>query len=197
MPLISLEYTGCDFSNTKDGFSLPIHCILCDGLSFEFFKFERTQDSPFRRGCFAGDPEHLRRGLPVPDFTITETSLPFILHLRRVCETIFDTMLCAYLSSLQAYHERSKRRGEKQGSKRPSFDGWDVALKSAEDALATFRQAESQRQNGDLDSADTTVQEALRALQKRYCLQSSPRSSIPYSVLVQKPYQFHTNPNCS
>jgi hypothetical protein len=84
-------------------------------------------------------------------------------------------MLCAYVSGLKAYHEQSKGRVEKQGSKRPSFDGWDEALKSAEDALAIFRKAEGERQAGDVDSADTSVQEALRLLLKRYYFQSSAR----------------------
>jgi len=160
------ECDGCDLNNTDAGFSLPIHCILSDGLSFEFFKFDKTQASPFLRGCFSGDPAHLRRGLRLPDFTTTPTPLPFILDLRLACETVFDTMLCAYISGLTAYHGRSKVRGEKQGSKRPSFDKWDEALKSAQDALMICRTAESQRRNGDLDSADASVQEGICALQK-------------------------------
>ena len=137
------------------------------GLSVEFFRFERARTPLFLRGCVAGDSSHLKHDLRVPDFEDTETPLPFILHLRRVCETIFDTMLCAYISGLKAYHERSRGRGEKEGSKRASFDGWDQALKSAGDALTTFRATESLRHKGDLDFA---VQEALCALQKRYHL---------------------------
>jgi hypothetical protein len=64
-----LECTDCELNNAKNGFSSPIHCILSDGLSFEFFKFERADKSRFLRGCFAGDPEPLRRGLELPDFT--------------------------------------------------------------------------------------------------------------------------------
>lgn len=63
-------------------------------------------------------------------------------------------------------------------SKKSSFDKWDEALKSAEDALKIFREAESQRHNGDLDSADTCVREALCALQKMYALQSSLPSVV-------------------
>jgi hypothetical protein len=154
--------------------SLPIHCILSDGLSFEFFKFERTHGSRFLRGCIAGDPVHLRRGLHIRDFARTETSLPFILQLRPACETVFDTMLCAYISGLRAYHT-SNVDGESQG---PNFDEWDQALNSAEKALKIFREAESLRRNGDPGYADTSVQEALCALQERYYLQSSP-----YSIL--------------
>jgi len=109
-----LENTGCDLNNTKVGFSSPIYCILCPELSFKFFKFERTRVSPFLRGCIVGDPIHLRRGLRLPDFDAAETSLPFVLRLRRVCETVFDMMLCAYISGLKAFLKRSKGRGRRR-----------------------------------------------------------------------------------
>jgi hypothetical protein len=160
--------TGCDLNNESHGFSLPIHCIFTDGMSFEFFKFERRSNPTFLRGCFPGDPKHLRRGLKVPDFTTMETSLPFILQLRCVCETIFDVMLSAYIAGLRAYYKRSKYKGKEQSSKRPSFDGWDKALKSAEVAQTKFREAEGQRKAGDTTSSDGTVQVALDALQDRY-----------------------------
>lgn len=60
-----------------------------------------------------------------------------------------------------------------QGLKKPSLDVWDQALQSAECALAAFREAESQRKDGDLDSADATVDQALLALQERYGFYSS------------------------
>jgi hypothetical protein len=96
-----------------------------------------------------------------------ETSLLFILKLRRACETVFDVMLCAYISGLKAYHTASKVKGKKEGSKRPSFDGWDQALHSAEKALRMFREAEILRQNGDPSCTDTYAQEALSVLQER------------------------------
>jgi hypothetical protein len=61
-----------------------------------------------------------------------------------------------------------QEQGKKQGSKRPSLDGWDQALQLAEHALAAFRKAEGQHEGGDLDSADATVGQALLALQDRY-----------------------------
>jgi hypothetical protein len=163
-----LECTGCDFNNASHGFSLPIHCIFSDGLTFEFFTFERTPNPTFRRGCFAGDPKHLRRGLKVPDFSTMDTYLPFILQLRCVCETIFDVMLSAYIAGLKAYHNRSNDRGKQ----RPSFDAWDRALQSAELAQINFREAETQRKGDDIASADVTVNKALVALKTRYYFHS-------------------------
>jgi hypothetical protein len=110
--------------------------------------------------------------LEIPDFSKSETSTPFILSLRGICERIFDVMLCAYISGLKAYHQRSKTLGEKEGLKRPSFDNWDQALVSAENALATFRKAENQRGEGNVIRAESTTQEALLSLQQRYYLSS-------------------------
>ncbi|KAF8233174.1 hypothetical protein L208DRAFT_1268124, partial [Tricholoma matsutake] len=160
------ECDGCDLNNSTQNFSLPIHCIFTDGWAFEFFKFERNPNPIFIRGCFPGDPAHLRRGLKVPDFTAMKTSLPFILQLRCAWGIIFDVMLSAYIAGLTAYYDRSEDKGKNQGSKRPSLHGWDRALQSAKRALAAFREAEDQREGGDLDSADTIVDEALLALQE-------------------------------
>lgn len=45
------ECNGCDLSNAQGAFSLSILCILSDGLTFEFFKFERGGSGPsFFRG---------------------------------------------------------------------------------------------------------------------------------------------------
>jgi len=109
------ECDGCDLNNPRSSFSLPVYCILCDGLSF---KFERGTLKPsFFRGCLSGDPEHLKHDLRVSDFTTTETPLPFILQLRCVCETIFDVMLQAYISDLKAYHERSASASKREEAK--------------------------------------------------------------------------------
>jgi len=75
-------------------------------------------------------------------------------------------MLSAYIAGLKAYYVRSEEMGRKQGSKRPSLDGWDRACQSADRALAAFREAEVQRKDGNLDSADATVDQALLALQE-------------------------------
>ncbi|KAF8332067.1 uncharacterized protein EI90DRAFT_3123141 [Cantharellus anzutake] len=155
---------GCDASNLSHDFSLPIHCIFFDGWSFEFFKYERTPNRTFLRGCFHGDPKHLRRGLEMHDFVRMETPLPWILQFRCICETIFDVMLSAYIAGLKAYNNRLPGKGEKRGLK--SLGKWDQALQSAEDALAVFREAEGLREGGDLDGADTTVDRALLALQE-------------------------------
>ncbi|KAF8325768.1 uncharacterized protein EI90DRAFT_3146606 [Cantharellus anzutake] len=171
---IMVESNGCDLENYARGFSLPIHCIFHNGPSFEFFKFESTPNPTFLRGCFQGDPKPYRQGVWLEDLGTLETPLPFVLQLRCVCETIFDVMLSAYIAGLKAGYNHSKNEGKTEGS---SFDEWDRALRSAERAQATFRKAEVQRQEGNIVSADATVDEALLALQERYAFHSSYRSS--------------------
>ena len=177
--LVLTSTLGCDVNNNKRGFSLPILCILSDGVTFEFFKFERNgSSSSFLRGCFPGDPILLQRGLTLPT---TDSPLPFILQLRCVCETVFDVMLSAYIHALNTYHGRSASAGTSKGVKRPSLDNWDRALKFAGDALATFRRAETHREDGDIDSADNSVLEGLRLLHERYYFRST--HSIHYALL--------------
>jgi len=79
-------------------------------------------------------------------------------------------LLSAYISALSAYRDQSTSTGKREGVKRlrPSFDNWDQAIKFAEDALETFRKAETQRKDGDVDSADTSVLEGLHLLHERY-----------------------------
>jgi hypothetical protein len=101
-------------------------------------------------------------------------------------------MLSAYISGLEAYDKRSKVKGEKQGSKRPSLDGWDRALESAQDALTMFRKAEDERRGGDVHSANTTVEEALLMLKDRYCFHSRVPAIVSYSVAVQEQFQLCT-----
>ena len=96
-------------------------------------------------------------------------------------------MLSAYIAGLKAYYVRSEEKGRKQGSKRPSLDGWDRARQSADRALAAFREAEVQRKDGDLDSADATVDRALLALQERYKFYSPLHSD--QSLLTPSQYR--------
>jgi hypothetical protein len=84
-------------------------------------------------------------------------------------------MLSAYIAGLKACYNKSKDKGEKEGSTRPSLDGWDKALQSAVRAREIFREAEDQRKDGDIDSADVTVNKALVVLQTRYYFHLSAR----------------------
>ncbi|KAF8342428.1 hypothetical protein F5887DRAFT_1062352 [Amanita rubescens] len=160
------ECEACDWDNTQANFcGIPIYGILCDGITFEFFLFDgSTRPSDFYRGCFPGDPKHLRRGLRLSDFTLMEKTTQFICDLRPICESIFDIMVVGYISSLTAYRDRSFRQGIKQGEPIKSLDKWNLAVQRAEEALSKSRGAELMRQAAYFDDADTIAQNAINTL---------------------------------
>jgi hypothetical protein len=91
-----------------------------------------------------------------------ESSLPFILQLRCVCEVVLDIIPArAYVASLKAYYNQSETKRKRDRSTRPTSDGWDQAVQLVERAQATFCKAEDQRQKDDIGSADSAVDEAL------------------------------------
>ena len=84
-------------------------------------------------------------------------------------------MLNSYIASLKGHYNRSQleEKGKTKGSKKvktrsSDLEGWDWVLRSAEHVLAMLREAECQHEGGDLDSADTTTDLGLPALQERY-----------------------------
>ena len=171
--------TDCDLTNRSQQYSLPLHCIFIHNGSFEFFKFERTPTSSFVRGAFPGNPTHLQHGLKLPDFVNAESSLPFILQLRPLCEIIFDMLLVAYIAGLTAYYDQCK---ETEGENRTR------SLRPAEQALAVFREAEAQREAGELDLADGTVDRGLLALQER-----CDKFSASYQSFLTLPPQYRSS----
>ena len=73
------------------------------------FKFEGTTKpySTFFRGAFSGDPRRLRPGIILPDLKRAESTLPFIQTMRQICETIFDLLFCGYITSIEAFRNKS------------------------------------------------------------------------------------------
>jgi hypothetical protein len=150
-----------------------VYGILCDGDVFEFFLFDGSTKPPlFYHGCDRTVP---RTRLQLPDFTQTATPRPFIDALRPICEIIFDLMLAGYISSLEAYHNRSINNSAKEGKPRQSLDKWDRAISSAHKALEKFRDAEKKRQIQLIDDANAIVQEAVESLKSRYGSLTSSR----------------------
>jgi hypothetical protein len=87
--------------------------------------------------------------------------------LRAVCETVFDLMLVAYVSSLEASRNRSANRGVKEGKPGKSLEKWEEAIKSGNEALTMCRDAEMKRQANDIKAANVTVKEGVEALRLR------------------------------
>jgi hypothetical protein len=94
-------------------------------------------------------------------------------------------MLEGYISSLEAYHNRSVKTSAKEGKPRQSLDKWDWAISSAHKVLEKFRDAEKKRQNQLIDDANAIVQEAMASLKGRYdSLTSSRVASDHLSYII-------------
>ena len=135
---------------------MPVHGILCDGNAFEFFRFDgTTKPLSFYQGRDTTVP---RTRMYLPD--LTEASPGSLIDaLRPICEFVFDLMVMAYISSLNAWH---------MAEGKPSLENWDRAISSAHKAQENFRDAETKRQMQHIDEADALVQQAMESLQDRY-----------------------------
>jgi hypothetical protein len=162
---------------------VPVYGILCDGDVFEFFWFDGSTKPPsFYHGCDLTVP---RTRLHLPDFTQTATPRSFIDALRPICEIIFDLMLRGYISSLEAYHNRSVKNSAKEGKLRQSLDKWERATSSAHQAFEKFRDAERKCQIQLIDEANEIVQKAMELLKDRYGFSTSSRIAsdhLSYSI---------------
>jgi hypothetical protein len=153
--------TVCGGINSRRNLDLPLYSILCDGVSFQFFAFDRsTKPRSFFRGIFPGDPPSLRKGLKLPDIRSSDTTLPFLRYLRIVCETVFDVLQRAYISSVTAF--RNQTMNQEGG-----LNKWDDAILLAGEALEKFRTAEKRRQTEERARANELVAEALSTLRNR------------------------------
>jgi hypothetical protein len=168
LPLISqhaIKPTACDWNNTRFDISIPIYGILCDGSSFQFFTFDgSTKPYKFSMGVVPGSRFRVAGGLPLVDFSSEPTARAFIHSLRPICETIFNLLLVAYIASLKVFRDRSASRHEQ----RKSLDGWDEALKFAEEALEKSQDAEALRRDNLIIDADATTETAFKTLKLRY-----------------------------
>ena len=136
---------------------------------FQFFLFDgSTKPYSFSRGTLPGDPPTLWYGFKLGDFTAAESSRTFIRDLHQICEIIFDLLLQSYILSLDAYLNRSVGKGKKEGRPRKSTHEWEEALCFANDALEKFRAAETKRRDNHPYEANTTVQDAMDILKRRY-----------------------------
>ncbi|KAK2467434.1 hypothetical protein APHAL10511_000669 [Amanita phalloides] len=103
------ECDAYDWNNSTQNFSVPVFGILWDGSHFYFFRFDGTsKPSSFLRGAFSADPLKFRNGIKLPDLIAAdENALPFIRAVRLISEAIFDLLLSGYVSSIEAFRDRS------------------------------------------------------------------------------------------
>ncbi|KAH9019018.1 hypothetical protein EDB85DRAFT_2010048 [Lactarius pseudohatsudake] len=149
------ECDACNWNNRNYGLNVPVYGILCDGSSFLFFTFDgNVTPSKFTMGTFPGS---IFEGLELVDFSSEPTARPFIHSLRPICETIFNLLLLTYIASLKAFRDRF-------ASQQKSLDGWDRALKFAEEALEKSQTAGVLRQEDSTVTADAIAAAAIKAL---------------------------------
>ena len=111
-------------------------------------------------GVIPGSRFRVAGGLPLVDFS----SEPTARSLRPICETVFNLLLVAYIASLKMFRDRSASRHGQQ----KSLDGWDKALKFAEEALEKSQDAKALRQVNWTVNADATTETAFKTLKLRY-----------------------------
>ena len=141
--------------------------ILCDGETFQFFSFDgSSKPFSFRRGSLEDSPV-FRQIFKLDDFITTQSSEPFILNLRQICEITFDLLLQSHISSLEAYQTRSATKGEREGKPRKTLQEWEEALCLAYAALERFRAAEKMRQDDLPDEANMIAEDAMDILKRR------------------------------
>ena len=159
-------HAACDWNNSQEGISMPIFGILCDKVSFEFFKYDGSLDTPtFSKGRLsAGSPEPLE----LADLGMNTSALPFLHSLRLVSEIIFDVLLMAYSSSLTAYRNRSMAKTAETGEPGKSLGGWEEAIEKANIARQMFRDGDTKRTAGQIQEANADSLEGMRHLTLRY-----------------------------
>jgi hypothetical protein len=164
-PLISP--TACDFNNRQRDINMPIYGILCDRNSFLFFSFDgSTKPYKFSIGLVPGTHFRVGEGQHFDDFSFKPTAHSFIRTLRPICEIVFNLFLLTYIASLKA--QISRDRSTSRPGQWKDLDGWEKALKFAEEVLEMSLEAEALRQKKSIIDADATVEAAFQALKLRY-----------------------------
>ena len=133
---------------------VPIFGVLCDGSTFEIFKFQEQGSSyTFSRGCILGDPQAFRIDIPISNPSLRPTL--FLKELRIICETLFDIMLQAYILSLEAFRDRSVEGSKKLSVPRKSPTNWEDALQLAHSASDKCRKADESRIDEEIEDANS------------------------------------------
>ncbi|KAF3903378.1 hypothetical protein ABW20_dc0105785 [Dactylellina cionopaga] len=161
-----VELETCNLSNEKQGFSVPIVGILCDGSSFEYFSYDGYSKS-FSRGLLVskstpGSTAIARVTLP----PITQaTGVEYIRGLRPLCESFYFLLLKGFLAGLEAYIRRARDYGGGDGTRNYGFEGeWELALAKAVFARNKSVEAGEVAIEGDVPKAEKLAEESRSLL---------------------------------
>ena len=157
---------ACSYSNSQDGFDLPILSILCDGIHFRFLKYEADKDHPtFSLGQFQNGVQTVR--IFQPEFDDTTNPSKGVLQIRSACDALYSYFLEAYRVGLTGYWNRSVRRSTAEGNSRDSTPKWYSAIQLAENAIEQARAARGLYDSGNMQGSLEVAQKALKLLHDR------------------------------
>lgn len=175
------ELETCNLNNEKQGFSVPILGILCDGSSFEFFSYDGYSKT-FSRGLLVsksipGSTAIARVTLP----PITQaTGIEYIRALRPLCESFYFLLLKGFLAGLEAYIRRARDYGS-DGSRNYGSEGqWELALAKAVFARNKSVEAGETAMDGHIQKAERLADEAKALLEERYVFHLRTRSKTSF-----------------
>ncbi|EPS43101.1 hypothetical protein H072_2928 [Dactylellina haptotyla CBS 200.50] len=156
------ELETCNLNNEKQGFSVPIIGILCDGSSFEFFSYD-GYSLTFSRGLLVsrsvpGSTAIARVTLP----PITQaTGVEYIRALRPLCEAFYFLLLKGFLAGLEAYIRRARDYGATDGTRNYGSESeWELALAKAVFARNKSVEAGEAAIGGNVLKAEKLAEEA-------------------------------------
>jgi hypothetical protein len=166
--------TGCDYANSRLGFSAsPIYGILSDGRFFEFYCFDSSTNPPTFSRCRYSSASSLaaRRGyaLLVANLSCYST-MDFVASLRPVCETVFYFLILGYMTRIRAQYQRSCSLEQNGTTRRQESTGWKNANLLAEQTMELALAATDHAVAGDYIKADEVAKDASERLKARLVL---------------------------
>jgi hypothetical protein len=164
------ECDGCAWTNHKKGYDIPIMAVLCDGVSFSFYKFVNKRHVDRSPQFFLGQFPDGQTIIRLDEFSPCPTvdSLTFYRKLRRMCEAFYYVFLVGYQAGLDAYWTRSVNKAKKEGKERESTPKWHNARILAKRAIEEAVLAWNQFNEGKRDESVVSRENAVRYLAERY-----------------------------
>jgi hypothetical protein len=177
---------ACHWNNSRINFSIPIHAILFDGYTYQFFTFDgRTKPYTFSMGLVPGSAFSIWEGLALGDLLSNPTGYPWPAILRPICDTIFNVFLVVYCASSRAFRDELEWSEQER-------ERWDKAIEYGKDASHMFQDAEVKRRGNLVVETEEAVEEAFNALNLRYY----PGQGIIFSSLRLICRQFRCGTDC-
>ena len=185
---VMAEADGADCFNKCHEFDgIPIHCILTDGISFEFY-FLTFHNWVVLRGVGKAENgiswvnPYGRISLPA-----SERSPDYVGQLKIILEIVFDTFLQSYEDAIYAQRKYSERRARMHNTengtgfrRRPSTNFWDYAYDRAIKAHCVLRHAHTMRV-AQPEEADVIAEHGLLLLKESAMVM--PHPELDWSLL--------------